>query len=107
MRDGLTGLRNRRFFDQQARELFGRAARSGRPLAVMLGDLDIFKDVNDRLSHKTGDRVLREVSDILRRRVRGADVVARYGGEEFAIVFPDTTLQQAQGVCAGTISRMT
>jgi two-component system, cell cycle response regulator len=99
VRDDLTKLHNRRFFDEQTRALFNQAVRYHRPLTVMVGDLDFFKRINDGFSHAMGDEVLRRVGSILRGHVRAADVVARYGGEEFVIAFPETSLQQALVVC--------
>jgi diguanylate cyclase (GGDEF)-like protein len=88
--DPLTGLRNRRFFDESfERELAG-ARRYGRSLGVMIGDLDHFKLVNDRWGHPFGDEVLRSAARSLADLVRASDLVARYGGEEFAVLLPDT-----------------
>lgn len=97
-RDELTGLRNRRAFDEQTSTLMAQAQRYGRPLTLALADVDHFKKVNDRFSHAVGDTVLREVGALLRSQVREADVVARYGGEEFAIAFPETEVDVASGL---------
>ncbi len=99
VRDSLTGLHNRRFFDDQARRLFEHAQRYQRPFTVVIGDVDGFKRINDQLSHATGDTVLRVLGEILRARLRSTDVVARYGGEEFAVAFPETTPTAAAEVC--------
>lgn len=99
VRDALTQLHNRRYFDEQARHLFEQAVRYRHPLAVMIGDIDHFKRINDTFSHAMGDTVLRQVAEILRSKVRAADIVARYGGEEFVIVFPQTSLEQAAAAC--------
>jgi diguanylate cyclase (GGDEF)-like protein len=99
VRDALTQLHNRRYFDEQARHQFEQAVRYQRPFAVMIGDIDFFKRINDRHSHAMGDAVLKQVAEILRSKVRAADIVARYGGEEFVIAFPETDLQQAAAAC--------
>jgi diguanylate cyclase (GGDEF)-like protein len=99
VRDELTKLHNRRFFDEQAEALFEQAVRYERPFTVAIGDIDFFKRINDNFSHALGDEVLRRVSEILRSQVRAVDVLARYGGEEFVIAFPETPLRQAVAVC--------
>lgn len=99
IRDPLTGLFNRRHFDEQAVSVYNQANRYSHPLSVMVGDLDYFKQINDRFSHAMGDTVLVNVADILRSGVRGTDLVARYGGEEFVILFPETAFSDAVHVC--------
>lgn len=96
--DELTGLSNRRYFEQRAQEECLRARRYERPLSVLLGDLDHFKEVNDRYGHAYGDTVLREVGHILLRHCRSSDLVARYGGEEFALLLPETGVEEAMRV---------
>lgn len=93
--DALTGLPNRRHFDERLAEEVARAGRHGHPLCLVLADLDHFKDVNDGHGHATGDAVLREVANLLRRCCRATDIIARYGGEEFALLMPETTLAGA------------
>jgi diguanylate cyclase (GGDEF)-like protein len=88
-RDALTGLSNRRAFEERLPIELARAARSERPLALVLLDLDGFKGVNDRLGHPAGDEVLREVARIL-DEARSADDCFRIGGDEFAILMPET-----------------
>jgi diguanylate cyclase (GGDEF)-like protein len=88
-RDALTGLPNRRAFEERLPTELARAARSGRPLALVLLDLDGFKGVNDRLGHPAGDEVLRQVARILDAS-RTADDCFRIGGDEFAILMPET-----------------
>ncbi|MGZ4968564.1 MAG: diguanylate cyclase [Methylobacter sp.] len=99
IRDELTQLYNRRYFNEQANKLFMHMKRYKRPLSFMIGDLDHFKQVNDRFSHATGDEVLKAVSAILKNNTRASDIVARYGGEEFVIIFPETPLIQAVEQC--------
>jgi diguanylate cyclase (GGDEF)-like protein len=86
--DGLTGLFNRRYFETRLEEEIQRQRRQLNELALLMVDLDNFKDLNDTHGHLVGDRVLREVAEILRRAVRIFDVCARYGGEEFVILMP-------------------
>jgi two-component system cell cycle response regulator len=99
MRDVLTGLHNRRYFDDQCAQLLARAQRYQRPFSVMMGDIDHFKNVNDRFSHAIGDEVLRRMGEILQHSMRASDLVARYGGEEFVVAFPETGLQHAKEAC--------
>ena len=88
--DGLTGLRNYRFFQQAIARETERAMRFGRPLGLLMLDLDHFKNVNDTHGHQVGDAVLVEIADRVRAEVREVDLVARYGGEEFVVVLPET-----------------
>jgi len=94
--DALTGLGNRRAFDQNLLQL---DASTDRPYALAILDLDHFKSINDKFSHLVGDDVLRFVADILQEHCRAADFVYRIGGEEFAILLPNATLQHAIIVC--------
>ena len=93
--DGLTQAANRRHFQERLRKEFRRAQRYDDSLALILIELDHFKQVNDRYGHLVGDEVLKLVSGVLRHSVRGTDFVARYGGEEFAIMLPKTKLAGA------------
>ena len=90
--DELTGLANRRRFLSQLDTEVARSRRSGSPLAIVLSDLDDFKQVNDRYGHEAGDRALRAFADIMREVVRDVDLPVRLGGEEFAVLLPDTDL---------------
>ena len=96
--DGLTELYNHRHFQTRLREEFGRAARHGEPLSLLMLDLDHFKDVNDRWLHPFGDKVLRETARLIRGSLREHDISARYGGEEFAVILPKAPLADALGV---------
>jgi diguanylate cyclase (GGDEF)-like protein len=93
--DGLTGLANRRSFDDELALEWRRAERVGDSLALVLADLDNFKAVNDRFGHQAGDAVLRRVAVILDSGGRQVDLAARYGGEEFAVLAPETDLEGA------------
>jgi len=94
--DGLTGLANRRLFDAHLGEQIAIARRYGRSLALVLCDVDSFKDYNDHYGHQAGDECLKRIAAALRSCCRRpADMVARYGGEEFAIILPETRLDDA------------
>lgn len=95
LRDPLTGVHNRRSFDERLSSECAASRRHKRPLSLMLADIDDFKKINDRLGHLTGDRVLRRVAETLRRNVRQEDTVFRYGGEEFAVLARETPLDGA------------
>jgi diguanylate cyclase (GGDEF)-like protein len=89
VRDGLTGLYNRRYFDDAAE-------RHDRPLVFMVLDVDHFKRFNDTYGHDAGDLLLREVGQLLRSSVRQSDVACRYGGEEFVLILPESPLEEAR-----------
>jgi diguanylate cyclase (GGDEF)-like protein len=96
--DPLTGLKNRRRFEEDLRTELARSHRYGVSGAVLMLDLDHFKQVNDTLGHPAGDRVIAEIAAVLRARTRETDVLARLGGDEFAIVLPRCDLEEAQQV---------
>ncbi len=87
--DSLTGMQNRRYFDDALREYLEEFERIGKPVGLMVLDLDHFKSVNDTHGHDVGDEVLRAVANCLKDMTRYHDVVARLGGEEFAVVAPN------------------
>jgi diguanylate cyclase (GGDEF)-like protein len=93
--DGLTGLRNRRAFDEKLQEEHQRHARSRQPVSLLLVDVDHFKPYNDHFGHQAGDDALGEVARILQHTVRSYDMAARYGGEEFGVILPNTDKQGA------------
>jgi len=96
--DSLTGLANRRCWDETLAREFERSRRQNSFLAVLLCDLDQLKEINDRFGHATGDRVLKAAADVLRERVRAGDLVARLGGDEFAVLCPDTEIAAASAL---------
>lgn len=104
--DFLTGLFNRRHFEQELAKETDRVARYGDPGAVLVIDLDDFKGVNDTFGHKAGDDVLRGVAGLLRQRLRQTDIVARIGGDEFAILLPHTDADRAQSVAKDLVKAL-
>jgi diguanylate cyclase (GGDEF)-like protein len=97
--DGLTGVANRRFFDERLEAEWRRCSRSQLPLALIMVDVDFFKHYNDRYGHQVGDDCLRRVATALKLGLkRPYDLVARYGGEEFVCIVPDTDLAGASAI---------
>ena len=97
--DGMTGLNNRRNFLTLAETEWTRFRRYGRPMALLMFDIDHFKRVNDSYGHDVGDDVIKAVAGVLQKHKRASDIVGRLGGEEFALVLPEATLDSA--VAAG------
>lgn len=104
--DGLTGLGNRRQAEERLHTEVARAARTGDAVALIVGDLDHFKSVNDRFGHPTGDAVLREFARVLRAATREIDLAARWGGEEFAVLLPGTDADDARVVAERIRARL-
>ena len=96
--DGLTGLHNRRYMESHVSTLVEQATIRGKPLSVLVLDIDYFKAINDTHGHDAGDDVLREFSLRLKKSIRGIDLACRYGGEEFVVVMPDTDMAVAAAV---------
>ena len=96
--DGLTGIANRRCFDEKLEELTAEASTDKDPLCLLIGDIDHFKTFNDTHGHRVGDQVLKQVALTLMQCIKGRDVAARYGGEEFAVILPHTDLKGAAKV---------
>lgn len=96
--DGLTGVFNRRYFDQRYAREVNRARRYGRSLSILMIDIDHFKKYNDSYGHLMGDQVLRRVAQTLEYKLRRADVVCRYGGEEFVVLLPEINIKDATHV---------
>jgi diguanylate cyclase (GGDEF)-like protein len=97
-RDPLTGLHNRRGFNEQAAAIWSTAVRNQRPLSLIMLDLDHFKTINDLHGHATGDKALKLTADMLAQNCRGGDVLGRWGGEEFLLLLPETGISEAQAL---------
>lgn len=95
LRDGLTGLLNRRYWESCLEREFARHQRYDNPVSLVIFDIDHFKRVNDTYGHQTGDEVIRETARITSQLVRETDFAGRYGGEEFVVLLPGTTLDGA------------
>ena len=104
--DFLTGLANRRRFEQELSREAGRVARYGAPGAVLVIDLDNFKEVNDAFGHKAGDDLLKGVAGAVRHRIRQTDLLARIGGDEFGVLLPQADADQAQVVADGIVKAL-
>lgn len=104
--DNLTGVNNRRFFEQRLKEEAARILRSGTPMSCLFVDADHFKRINDTYGHPTGDQVLRHIAQVIREQVRTIDIVARYGGEEFTVILLQTGEQKALEVAERIRSRI-
>ena len=96
--DPLTGIHNRRYFDQRLDEEVARTGRSGTQLSCLFLDIDHFKSFNDRFGHAVGDQVLRTVADVVKLELRASDILARFGGEEFSVLLIDMDPTDAAGV---------
>lgn len=96
--DALTGLFNRRYFNECLEQELSRSARHSHSFCILLIDLDDFKDINDSYGHLIGDEVLRLIADRLRQKIRKGDIPTRIGGDEFAVILPETPLRGAQKV---------
>ncbi len=93
--DQLTGIANRKHFDEALEEMIRESERNNTEACLLIGDIDHFKKFNDTFGHQTGDQVLRLVAHSISANVKGRDLAARYGGEEFGILLPETTLRSA------------
>ena len=102
--DALTGLKNRRRFEEEVRGAMARRRRDHGTGALLMLDLDHFKEVNDTHGHPAGDQLIEEVAQVLQRRARAGDIVARLGGDEFAVVLPRSTPAEAQIVAEALVA---
>lgn len=93
--DGLTGLYNHRYFQEQIRHELARTRRYNRVMSLLMMDMDKFKSYNDHLGHRHGDHLLQAVSNLFMENKRDSDIVARYGGDEFAVILPETNYPEA------------
>ena len=99
MQDGLTGIHNRRRFDEHLQRAWAQSIRERKPIALLFADIDHFKAFNDRYGHQAGDEAMKSVAGVLSRFARRPlDLAARYGGEEFAIILFDTRREQAEQI---------
>lgn len=105
-RDPLTGIFNRRYFDNQMQLELKRIERFPAPISIAFIDIDRFKLVNDTYGHSIGDLVLQAMAHTLQENVRSTDLVARFGGEEFVIIFPNTTARQAAELIQGILNKI-
>jgi diguanylate cyclase (GGDEF)-like protein len=96
IQDGLTQIANKRYLEEYLDKEFSRAKRYGRNLAVILLDVDHFKRINDTYGHLTGDFVLKELAQVVAKRIRREELYARYGGEEFVVVLPEASREGAR-----------
>ncbi len=95
MKDGLTGIYNRRYFEGRIKEEFDRNKRYGQSFSLCMFDLDHFKRINDTCGHLYGDSVLQSVAEMITATIRTSDILVRYGGEEFCLMLPETGLENA------------
>lgn len=98
VKDPLTNLHNRRYFEMHFSSLFEKSVSSKKPITAMMCDIDKFKTVNDTHGHDVGDAVIQEVANRIRKNVRNVDIACRYGGEEFVVIMPDTDIAYAHVV---------
>ncbi|QBG47976.1 GGDEF domain-containing protein [Verrucomicrobia bacterium S94] len=94
-RDWLTGLYNRRYFEETLTDHISAARRYDRPLSLVLFDIDRFKQINDSAGHAAGDTALKSFAEILKSTARAADILCRFGGDEFAVILPETDASNA------------
>lgn len=104
--DGLTGIANRKCFDESIERMIDEAHTEDHKLCLLVTDIDFFKKFNDNYGHQVGDQVLKLVANTLVNGIKGRDLAARYGGEEFAIILPETPLSGATKVANGLRERI-
>ncbi|MFP3018110.1 MAG: PleD family two-component system response regulator [Candidatus Tisiphia sp.] len=106
IKDGLTGIFNRHYFDTHIKQMVKKSTDSKRPLCLLMCDIDHFKQVNDTYGHQAGDIVLKTIANVLKNIFRVTDLVARYGGEEFAILLNDITIDEAMYIAQRARTRV-
>ena len=99
--DEMTGVYNRRFLDGVLPDLFRESEKEGKPLCLIMVDLDYFREINELYSHAMGDKVIMAVVDVFRKHLRDQDIIARYGGDEFTVVMPGTEPEKARDMAEG------
>lgn len=104
--DPLTGLVNRRRLSIELDVCYLRARQEGRPVSMLMLDIDHFKQVNDKYGHLAGDKVLQSLARLCRKVTRDSDIVCRYGGEEFAVLLPDTSLEEAKDIAGRLLAEV-
>jgi two-component system, cell cycle response regulator len=104
--DPLTAVYNRRALMQKMEQEMDRAARYATRLTVMMIDIDNFKSINDTFGHLVGDKVLKQLANLLKREQRSVDVLARYGGEEFVVLLPETTVAESRNFAERILRRV-
>ncbi len=97
--DHLTGIKNRRSIMEELENRINQSLNYRSPLSIAMIDIDKFKDINDKKGHVLGDKVIKEVANVISSEIRGLDSIGRYGGEEFLIIFPNTRIEKARFVC--------
>lgn len=95
VKDPLTNLHNRRYFEMHYTSLYEKALETGKPMTALMCDIDKFKKINDTYGHDVGDLVIKEVASRIHKNVRNVDIACRYGGEEFVMIMPDTDVEYA------------
>jgi two-component system cell cycle response regulator len=96
--DTLTGLFNRKYFENELKKELLRATRYDHPLSILMLSIDKFKKIDDGLGHHAADRILNELAQLLKQSVRGVDVLARYSDDEFVMLFPETRKSEAEKI---------
>ncbi len=96
--DPMTGLFNRRYFQEQLTKEIDRYQRFGHPFSLIIADLDLLKKINDKFGHPSGDAAIKHIANIMKSCVRDVDTVGRFGGEEFVVLLPETEQKQARMV---------
>ena len=103
--DQLTGISNRRSFENEIKRRFCEQERDGRSFCLLIIDVDGFKQINDQFGHAEGDRLLKHIATVVRSNVRQSDIVSRIGGDEFSIIMPGSTLEESEHAAQRLVQR--